>query len=437
VSQSSQWIATARVLRRAGFGTTGPVVDAVAGQDLSAYLDGILALDPDADPGAVATPLPSFATQTVPPPGSTEAVLEAYNDELRDQLVTLESWWLHRMAAVKEPIHEKLTLLWHNHFATSAEKVPIAGYMIAQNQKLRTLHLGDFRALAFAMLTDPAMLVWLDGVRNTKEAPNENLSREFMELFTLGHGDGYTEVDVREGARALTGRLVGKNGETAVSVEHHDDSPKTVLGTTADLDEGGFCDVVLAHPTSAPFVAGKLWKLLASDAPPSDATLGRLVGAYGPNRDLRALTKAVLMDPEFVALTGTMVNTPVEWVLGIIRTLAIPLDDPRMPLEFDALFKVLGQRPFFPPDVGGWPRGVVWLTTSSTAARVWAADRLVSLGNLSAIEDTPMVDRVDAAGYLIGVGKWSARTAAALTPLRSDPARLVAAAVNSPEYLTS
>ena len=112
------------------------------------------------------------------------------------------------MIAVDQPIHEKLTLLWHNHFATSARKVRVAAYMAAQNQKLRTLSLGDFRTLAYAMLTDAAMLRWLDGQSNTAKAANENLSREFMELFALGHGNGYTEADVREGARALTGWVI-------------------------------------------------------------------------------------------------------------------------------------------------------------------------------------------------------------------------------------
>ena len=123
-------------------------------------------------------------------------------------MTELSDWWLRRMVAVQQPIHEKLTLLWHNHFATSAEKVRFAAHMAAQNQKLRSLSLGDFRTLAYAMLTDAAMLHWLDAQTNTAKAPNENLAREFMELFALGHGNGYTEDDVRQGARALTGWVI-------------------------------------------------------------------------------------------------------------------------------------------------------------------------------------------------------------------------------------
>ena len=437
VSQSSDWIATARLMRRAGFGATGAQVDAVVSQGASAYLDGALGLDPNADPGAIETPMPSPAIPPMPRDGATATEIGEYSQQLLLQMRDLESWWLRRMIAVRQPLHEKLTLLWHNHFATSAEKVVGAEYMAAQNQKLRDLKLGDFRTLAYAMLTDVAMQLWLDGVRNTKTAPNENLSREFMELFTLGHANGYTEVDVKEGARALTGRVVGYGGQTAISDELHDSSEKSVLGVRANFDDSAFCDVVLDQPTSAPFVAGTLWQLLASDAAPSPATLGRLVGAYGPNRDLRALTRAVLLDPEFASRAGTLVNTPIEWLVGAVRSLAVPLEGQQSVAELDAVLAVMGQRPFYPPDVGGWPRGPLWLSTTSVAARVWAADRMVSRGNLSTVEEAGRSDRIDATGYLIGIGAWSDRTVAALDPLADDPRRLVAAALNSPEYLVS
>jgi uncharacterized protein (DUF1800 family) len=412
-------------------------VDAVLSQGLSSYLDDALGRDPDADPGAVATPIPTPVTPPLTSPSSTKAELESFGQIVTAQMRELDSWWLRRMAAVEEPIHEKLTLLWHNHFATSADKVVAAEYMAAQNQKLRTLKLGDFRALAYAMLTDAAMGIWLDGINNVKGAPNENLSREFMELFTLGHANGYSETDVREGARALTGRHITTAAETAVAADYHDDSPKTVLGVTADLDDGGFCDVVLGQPTSAPFVAGKLWLLLASDTPAPPDTVDRLVAAYGPGRDLKALTKAALMDPAFTSSAGTLVNTPIEWLMGLVRTLGVSIADTEMVNEIYEVLAVMGQRPFRPPDVGGWPRGAVWLSTAGTLARVWAADRLVPLGDLSTISNAPVSSRLDAVGYLIGVGAWSERSAAALRPLAEDPRRLVAAAVNTPEYLVS
>src|ERR1700741_1480366 len=159
------------------------------------------------------------------------------------------------MVALPQPVHEKLTLLWHNHFATSAQKVRVAAYMVAQNQKLRTLSLGDFRTLAYTMLTDAAMLRWLDGQRNTAKAANENLAREFMELFALGHGNGYTEDDVRAGARALTGWVIDPDGRPPLTPKRHDTGTKTLFGQTRSFDAAEFCDAVLAQPKSAEYVA--------------------------------------------------------------------------------------------------------------------------------------------------------------------------------------
>jgi uncharacterized protein (DUF1800 family) len=437
-TQSAQWIATARVLRRAGFGAAGPQIDAAASQGVPAYLDTALDSHAEADPGALATPMPSLAAPG-PAPGksTTTAVRKQYNRQLSEQMAELSGWWLRRMAAVEQPMHEKLTLLWHNHFATSAQKVRLAAYMGAQNQKLRTMALGDFHSLAYAMLTDAAMLRWLDGQRNTAKAANENLAREFMELFALGHGNGYTEADVRDGARALTGWIIGGSGQTSVIAKRRDNTPKTVLGVTRDFDAAGFCDVVLAQPKSATFVAGRLWQQLCSDAPPSAQALDRIVAAYGPGRDLRALTKAILVDPEFTSSSSTMVNTPVEWLIGVIRTLKVPIEAPERVKAIDETLKALGQRPFYPPDVGGWPRGQAWLSTASAGVRLRTATELAQSGDLSTIEDTAPADRIDATGYLLGVGGWSDRTVAALKPLIARPAQLLAGAVNTPEYLTS
>jgi uncharacterized protein (DUF1800 family) len=435
--QSPRWHATARVLRRTGFGATGPQIDAVAEQDLSTYLDTVLALDPDSDPGARATPRPTPETPAAPGEGVSSSVLNSITDTLIDQMNDLTVWWVRRMASVQEPIHEKLTLLWHNHFATSAQKVPVAEWMGAQNQTLRTLKLGDFRSLALAMLSDAAMLYWLDGAGNSAAKPNENLSREFMELFTLGHANGYTEADVREGARSLTGWYIGPGGRAMLAPELHDATVKSVLGRTGDLGHTEFCDAVLSQPQSAVFVAGRLWGQLASDDPPTPAVLNRLVSAYGPQRDLKALTKAILVDPEFAAASGTVVSTPVEWTVGVMRSLKVPLTDPQLMDATVLALTVMRQRPFYPPDVNGWPRGPAWLSTISTAARVWAAEKFTGLGDVSIVDEAARADRLDAAGYLIGVGAWTDRTAAALKAVADDPRRLVAAAVNTPEYLTA
>ena len=434
-TQSVQWNATARMLRRAGFGTSGPVVDAAVDQDWPTRVAQALAADPDADPGALATPMPTF--DSPPPPGKAapQAARQQYNRALGEQTSQLSQWWIRRMVAVDEPIHEKLTLLWHNHFATSAAKVRMAGWMGAQNQKLRTLKLGDFRTLAYAMLTDAAMMQWLDAQTNTATSANENLAREFMELFAPGHGNGYTESDVRNGARALTGWVLN-DGDPRLVPRRHDASAKTFFGTTGDLDAAGFCDSVLAQPASAGYVTGRLWQQLASQTAPSAAASARLLGAYGPGHDLNALTHAILTDEEFTTARPGLVNTPIEWLVGVGRSLRVPMDDHRVKTTGSAL-KTLGQQPFYPPDVGGWPHGQVWLSTVSAGVRMSTAAALAAAGDLSPIEQAAPSDRIDAVGYLIGIGDWTDRSVNALKPLTGKPPMLVAAAVNTPEYLTS
>jgi uncharacterized protein (DUF1800 family) len=150
-----------------------------------------------------------------------------------------------------------------------------------------------------------------------------------------------------------------------------------------------------------------------------------------------ALTKAILTDPEFMASRAAIVNAPVEWLIGVVRSLQVPIDTPGRVKAVDAALKTLGQRPFYPPDVGGWPHGQAWLSTASAGVRLRTATQLAQGGDLSTVEQAAVADRVDAAGYLIGVGAWSDRTVAALKPLVTSPPQLVAAAVNTPEYLTS
>jgi uncharacterized protein (DUF1800 family) len=381
--------------------------------------------------------MPTLPAPRGPGKGASVAARKEFNRQLSGQMAELSQWWLRRMVAAQQPIHEKLTLMWHNHFATSAQKVRFAAYMAAQNQKLRSLSLGDFRTLAYAMLTDAAMLRWLDAQTNTAKAPNENLAREFMELFTLGHGNGYTEDDVRQGARALTGWVIRPTGQTMVVPKRHDRTAKTIFGVTGNFDAAGFCDTVLAQPKSPQYVAGRLWQQLASDTQPSPQALDRFVTAYGGHRDLRALTRAILTDDEFINSRAAIVNTPVEWLVGVIRTLRVPVDSPARLKMVNTTLRALGQRPFYPPDVGGWPHGRVWMSTASADVRMRAASQLARAGDLSSVEDAAVDDRIDAVGYLIGVGAWSDRTVAALDPLVRKPAQLVAAAVNTPEYLTA
>ena len=422
-------------MRRTGFGATGTAVDAALALGAGEYVRVALAARSDQDPGGRATPRPQFASIARAGKNASVADRKKANATRREQMVALSSWWLRRMVTVHQPFEEKLTFCWHNHFATSATKVRSATLMGIQNDSLRRLGRGGFTAFAQAMLVDPAMLLWLDGEKNTVNGANENLAREFMELFALGHGDGYTEDDVRNGARALTGWRIDASGHAQLRPRLHDQKDKTVLGVTGNLDQVGFANAVLARPASAQFVATRLYHQFVSDSDPDAATVARFVSAYGTGRDLGSLLRTMFTDPSFAGSTNSYVIGPVEWLVGVLRALGVPVSDDATAKRLLAGLRRLGQLPFFPPDVSGWPSGQAWMSTAAAETRMQVATGLTASADLSAITAVGVGDRIDAVGYRLGVGRWSARSLAALKPVVDRPPILMAVAVNTPEYL--
>jgi uncharacterized protein (DUF1800 family) len=423
------------LVRRTGFGATGPAVDAALKLGASEYVRAALATQSAQDAGGRATPRPQFAMIARAAKDATAADKKKANVARRDQMTALSSWWLRRMVTVHQPFEEKLTFCWHNHFATSATKVRSATLMGAQNDSLRRLGRGGFTALAQSMLIDPAMLRWLDGEKNTVKGANENLAREFMELFALGHGDGYTEDDVRNGARALTGWRIDATGHAELRPRLHDQSAKTVLGVTGNLDQVGFANAVLARPASAQFVATRLFHQFVSNGDPDGACVARLLSAYGTGRDLSALLRTMFTDPTFAGAANSYVIGPVEWLVGMLRALGVPVSDDATAKRLLAGLRRLGQLPFYPPDVSGWPSGQAWMSTAAAETRMQLATKVAATADLSTITEAGAAERIDAVGYRLGVGRWSTRSLAALKPVVAKPQTLVAVAVNTPEYL--
>jgi uncharacterized protein (DUF1800 family) len=423
-----------RLFDRFGFGARPGELNAATAKGFDQTADAILSTVDD--PGAKATPPPVLDGE---PDRSKQQDVEARRkaqDQLRDQQTTITVWWLDRMVASDAPLLERVTWFWHGHFATSAQKVRSARLMLLQNQTLRQHALGDFSLLAKAMVVDPAMLVWLDGQKNTAKAANENLGRELMELFTLGVNQ-YTEQDVRESARALTGWKVNRDAMTAtLAPKQHDAKDKTVLGHTGKLDAESLVDVLVAAPPSPRFIAQRLWYRLVGTNPPGEDSVVRLVTAYGPGRDVSAMLKAITAEPAFKAEASTMVKQPVEWAVGLMRAFgirpsALPEPDQKKLL---AGLRGMGQVPFLPPSVGGWPGGGAWLTTASGLARLQLARLLAAHADLKSITGD---DSVDAVGNLLGVDRWSDRTKKALATIADQPAQLAAVAATAPEFVVS
>jgi uncharacterized protein (DUF1800 family) len=425
----------AHLLRRATFGPTPAEINSAATRD---YADVVadLVKPSGIDPAAS---LPTFATDPYLKRNQLMTPQErmASRAMARDQLADLTQGWFARMTNAPDQFVEKMVFFWHGHWATSAEKVDSALLMRKQLATFRSLGLGDFAVLAKAMVRDPALILWLDGQQNTRRAPNENLARELMELFTLGVGS-YTEKDVKGAARALTGWTLDRDTATSkFEPNRHARGDKKILGSTADYDADTLIDLLVRQPAHPVFLARRLWfRFGSSSVALPEPTRDRMVAAYGASRNITAMLTALLTDDQFMASPGHLVKQPVEWAVGAVRQLGIPQTDRNMDNLLRSI-KEMAQIPLRPPSVGGWPSGTAWLTTSSLQVRMRAATDLADAlpkETLSALSSSNKDTKINTLGRMLAIDEWTDRTRKVLTAAASKPQRLVTLALVSPEY---
>jgi hypothetical protein len=285
----------------------------------------------------------------------------------------LRAWWLLVMIDGKHPLREKLTLFWHNHFATSYAKVQRTQLMFEQNLLLRKHALGKFRPFLLDMSRDTAMLKWLDSNQNVKGAPNENFAREVMELFSLGVGN-YTEKDIQEAARAFTGwhvdsRIEEDEDSFMFKPVLHDDGSKTVFGRTGNWNGDDIVRFCCDKPDCATFLVGKLYSFFISETRPPAKLLEPLAERFRKSDyDIADVVRVMLGSRLFFSEHAyrKRVKWPVEYVLGAVRATSrgrVPVADFSDPLA------QMGQVLFAPPNVKGWRTGTDWLNSATLLAR--------------------------------------------------------------------
>lgn len=281
----------------------------------------------------------------------------------------LKAWWFYRMLHTPDPLGERLTLMWHNHFATSNRKVQDLVLMRQQNELLRQHARGEFGNLLAAVVKHPAMLIWLDTDSNRKGQPNENLARELMELFTLGIGN-FTEPDVKEAARALTGwSVVDKRFEYRAA--RHDDGQKEVLGQRGPLSGDDLLELLLEHPATSRRVAWRICHTLLGEGVADQAAIDQLAEGLRARRlDVCWGVSTVLKSKLFFspANLGTRVVGPVEYIVGALRSLEL-CDPPPSTLMLADWSARMGQDLFYPLNVGGWNEGRTWVSFRTIVAR--------------------------------------------------------------------
>jgi uncharacterized protein (DUF1800 family) len=299
----------------------------------------------------------------------------------RGQMNRLEQWWLARFVATPRPLEEKLVLLWHGHFASNHRTVHDSFLMLKQNALFRKHANGNFADMALAIIRDPAMLKFLNNDSNRKGHPNENLARELMELFTLGVGN-YSEGDIKEGARALTGYGVEDN-DFQFRPFVHDGGTKEILGQRGTFDGEGFVRVLLARADCPLFVCYKLYKHFVGDidekpTAAQEAVIRQLARVLVDNRyELKPVLKAMFKCEHFydAAVVGNQIKSPAQFVAGTTRVLSTP------PRDLNALsdaMAMMGQKLFDPPSVAGWYGGRNWINTSTLFVRQNLAAYLIT-----------------------------------------------------------
>lgn len=382
------------LLSRAFFGATPTEIQSFAGLEYSEAVDRLLA----GPRHEALTPAPSWVNEGLKvvreaQRDAIEKLRAAGNDKkqaagvvrpIQEQGRELRNWWVEEMLVTDQPLVERMTLFWHNHFTSSLQKVRFAPALYFQNALFRREALGNFASLLKAVARDPAMLIYLDGVRSVARQPNENFGRELLELFTLGEGH-YGEADIKAAARAFTGRSIDPaTGSFAEHVQQHDGGEKTFLGRTGRFDGDDVIAILLADPHTAETVVRKLWLEFVSLAPEA-AEIARLAAVFRTGGyEIKPLMRAMFLSPAFrdPANRGGLIKSPIDLIVGTVRLLGLPVPEKTGLVR---MLQGLGQVPFNPPNVKGWVGGESWISTYTLLLRQQFLRRMIEATTVSSM----------------------------------------------------
>ena len=428
-----QRLETSRLFNRFGFGPR-------PGEYAQALKNGVastrtqLLTVPAVDAGAATVIEPEITDLGKRPAPNTKEIVP-FAIAMRFQTQQMVMWWLDRMAVSDHGLTEKMTWFWHGHWATSVQKLNYAMPLFKQNKTMRTYCLGNFTSMTKAMLNDGALQFWLDGQENTVKAPNENLGRELMELFTLGV-DRYTEDDVKNISRVLTGyQVVRSSGEVSINQNRRDKNPVTLLGTTKSFTGDTVAEFLVARDDSAQFIAERLWYRFISSTEEMPATFSAK-NAFA-SREISAAVNAMATDPVMRDEKFAMVKSPVEWFISACRSLELTPSELKTPAQLINYLDKLGQVPFSPPNVGGWPAGEAWLSSATAQYRIAFATWLIKQSDLRVLSELRPATRITKSADWLGIPEWSARTQTALRSAINDPTQFALLALCSPEFIVS
>jgi uncharacterized protein (DUF1800 family) len=355
----------AHLLRRAGFGGSPQEIANATAAGMDATVTQLIHFRPDQLPDT--------------PAGDISYDMTPLGDKMqrRNAIILTEMWWLDRCLRTQDPLRERMTYFWSNHFTSGIGQKGITPQMMVDQFALfRRFALGNYADLTHAVTVDPAMLHYLDGIVNRQQHPNENYARELMELFTMGVGN-YTEEDVRQAARAFTGYSVDRfTGESVFNPRVHDDGDKTFLGHTGNFGADDIIDIIMGQPVTARFMARKFLRTFVYDDPEPELIDAVAAKFRDTGYDVARLMGAILRSNVFYSSRAyrALVKSPLEVTIGAMKTLGATAVGAR---TLQAMVQ-MGQIPMQPPNVAGWPGGALWLNTGTYQARLNYLNQLVS-----------------------------------------------------------
>jgi uncharacterized protein (DUF1800 family) len=356
----------AHLLRRAGFGGTPEQIDRLHAMGKAKAVEYLLngpTSKPTTRPVFAKVDLPAYEFEKLPEDRKLAQKTQ------RQDMQGVRAWWLDRMCRTDKPLEEKMTLFWHGLFCSGFMEVRESRFMHQQNELFRKEALGNYKRLTHEMVHDPALLRYLNADQNIRGKPNENLARELMELFTMGEGNGYSETDIKEVARALTGLTVTPKGSNFRPFKHDPDR-KTIFGRTGPYGPDDVVDLIFDQPQPANYLARRLWLFFASSEP-SDADLLPITRALRiTNYDIKPALRAIFLNPNFYSdkVKFSQIRSPAELVASTVRQLDIQPGPQAQRFMIESLNR-MGQELFQPPNVRGWPGGEHWITSATLYTR--------------------------------------------------------------------
>jgi uncharacterized protein (DUF1800 family) len=283
--------------------------------------------------------------------------------------------WLKEM--LNTGVREKFALFWHNHFVTQYSEYNCPSYLYQYHKLLQQFAFGNFKDFTKAMGKTPAMLFFLNGNVNTKNRPNKNYARELFELFTLGANVGYTQQDIDEAARALTGYtdITIECGGINFKPSDFDNNPKTILGVTSNFDFDGVHDLIFQERAVevSQFIASKFYKQFVHAIPNEDIIDGMALTFRNNNFEIEPMLVELFTSDHFFEADAisVQIKSPVECFITMIKEGELPYND--LIIEAAGYLTIdMGQQLFQPIDVSGWNGNRTWINSTSITKR-WDA----------------------------------------------------------------